>query len=131
MVMIIFSLTVFFSFKVPSFILFCESLCFFPGSWWLIYSLLFGVSSVYIFYFLISFIGVVWVILWVWFDFLWSYPLGYVNLCFLWFWLGGLFFLQIIFLVSSILLLFLLYHVFRRVSFLFIYTFKDWFILCS
>lgn len=82
MVMIIFGLTVFFIVKVPSFILFYETLCFFP--WFLVVDLYLVVWGffVYLFYFHISFIGVVWLILWVWFDFLWYCPLGYVNLCF-------------------------------------------------
>ena len=116
--MIIFVLTVFFSVKVPSFILFCETLCFF--SWFLVVNLFLVVWSFICSSFSFSCffywgslgysLGVIW--------FLMVLSSWVCEFVFLWFWLESLFFLQIIFLVSSILLLLVLFcYIFGRVSF--------------
>jgi len=116
--MIIFGLTVLFSVKVPSFILFLWNFLFFflvLGGWFIpchLDFLLFIFLFSYFFYWgnLGYSLGVI--------RFLMVLSSWVREFVFMWFWLQSLFFLQIVFLVSSILLLFLLFcYIFRRVSF--------------
>ena len=125
LMMIIFSLIVFFNVKVSLFfVFFLTPLCLISGFWCLICSLLFFISFIYLFFF--PFFWIIFLVV------IWFLMVLFFLVCesvFLWFWPESLFFVWDTFLgfsfLLSLFLTILLYCTFTRIGLLSFYIFWE------